>query len=609
MAAGAGLPAALAEFADALPHLVWVTAPDGAVVYASRRAREFAGTAPGEVLGSGWLALVHPDDADRAVAVLQEATATGEPLAAEYRVRRADGVYRWMSARGAPIRGDDGTMRMWVGTLTDIDDQKRLEMELRTAQRNAEESLALIDAVQALAPVGFAFLDTEFRYVRINDSLAETNGAPAANLLGRRVPDVIPWMWPMLGPFYRDVIEKQATFNGIDVSGISGADGQVHHWLASYYPIVVHGDLVGMGVLVLDVTERHHAQRQLEELRALLESSTDCVSLVDTDLRLRYVNKGGRDILGIPYDVDVTGLPGDTLLAPDERERTVREATPVLDAAGRWEGTVRLRHWAGGPDVPVDVSTFYVHDSATGEPVALATVGRDARPRITAANAIEEAHTERQRLLGDLVRAADEERRRIAADVHDDTIQVLAAVDMRLQLLRGRLRDPAAGGDAESAPALVDDVRDLVHDAANRLRGLLFDLEPPSTTRGIATVLELTARQVFEGTGVTVAVTGDVAVEPGGATLSTVYRVAREALSNAFKHAGASRLDITVEGTDRELTVTIDDDGVGPGPATTAPGHLGIVSMRERMELAYGHFELGPRPGGGTRVRLTAPLE
>jgi signal transduction histidine kinase len=65
---------------------------------------------------------------------------------------------------------------------------------------------------------------------------------------------------------------------------------------------------------------------------------------------------------------------------------------------------------------------------------------------------------------------------------------------------------------------------------------------------------------------------------------------------------------VEVTSTGGSVTVTIDDDGKGPGPARTEPGHLGIVSMRERVELARGRFEIGERPGGGTRVRMTVPL-
>jgi signal transduction histidine kinase len=250
----------------------------------------------------------------------------------------------------------------------------------------------------------------------------------------------------------------------------------------------------------------------------------------------------------------------------------------------------------------------------TGDQVAVATVARDARPRLAVTAAVEAAHEERHRLLGELVMAADDERRRIAADVHDDTIQELAAVDMRLQLLRRRLSEGGEGGEgsgeggAARDTALVDDVRSMVHEAAGRLRQLLFDLEPPSMTRGIVTVLDLTARRIFEATDVEVTVTGSPGVEPDAATLSTLYRVAREALNNTYKHAGASHVHVDVSGADGAVTVTIDDDGTGPGAARTAPGHLGIVSMRERVELARGRFEIGERPGGGTRVRMTVPL-
>jgi PAS domain S-box-containing protein len=593
----------IASIADALPHPVWVLRPDGEVAYASRPACAYAGSDTAATRDGGWLPLVHPDDADMA-ATLAARGAGGETATAEVRVRRYDGTYLRMAVHAAPLTVDDGTAA-WVATLTDVEDRRRAEADLHTAQQAAEESGALIDAIQALAPVGFAVLDTEYRYVRINSSLAATNGSTPEELVGRTVPEVLPWLWPRIEPLYRDVIAKRATFHSVPIVGESPAEpGVLRHWLASYYPIVVRGDLIGMGVLALDVSERHRQQQRLEEFHELLESSSEVVALVDTGGRLRYLNRGGRVMLGIAPDADLDGVPGDSLIASADRTRVGAETETALAAHGRWEGTIRLGHRCGGPDVPVDAVVFHVVDSVTGDQVAVATVARDARPRLAVTAAVEAAHEERHRLLGELVMAADDERRRIAADVHDDTIQELAAVDMRLQLLRRRLSE----GAAERDTALVDGVRSMVHEAAGRLRQLLFDLEPPSMSRGIVTVLDLTARRIFDGTDVEVTVTGSPGVEPDAPTLSTLYRVAREALNKTYKHAGASRVHVDVSGADGSVTVTIDDDGTGPGQARSAPGHLGVVSMRERVELARGRFEIGERPGGGTRVRMTVPL-
>ena len=117
--------------AEAVPHIVWVAAPDGSVEYVNTQAADFIGGPREIVYDSNWVDVVHPDDAERAVAGWAEAVRSCAPYELEYRLRRADGEWRWHAVRALPWRGPDGQVAKWVGTATDIEDHKRLEAELR----------------------------------------------------------------------------------------------------------------------------------------------------------------------------------------------------------------------------------------------------------------------------------------------------------------------------------------------------------------------------------------------------------------------------------------------------------------------------------------------
>lgn len=213
----------------------------------------------------------------------------------------------------------------------------------------------------------------------------------------------------------------------------------------------------------------------------------------------------------------------------------------------------------------------------------------------------------RERALSErLVEAQDDERARIAADVHDDSVQACAAVDLRLSALRNRLRDRAP----EEVPA-VEVALDTVHHASLRLRHLLFELETPVLDASLSDGLQDSAAQVFEDTDTAWSVE-----ERGRAPLPqqvrvSAYRIAREAMVNARKHARADRVTVTVDATDRGVQVHVVDDGVGMDHTASARSgrrHSGVVAMRDRALASGGWWRSGPGPGGtGTTVSFFLP--
>lgn len=113
--------------ADSMPQMVWSTLPDGFHDYYNARWYEFTGVPVGSTDGEAWNGMFHPDDQERAWARWRHSLETGELYEIEYRLRRADGIYRWTLGRAAPIRDDQGRITRWFGTCTDIDDLKRME--------------------------------------------------------------------------------------------------------------------------------------------------------------------------------------------------------------------------------------------------------------------------------------------------------------------------------------------------------------------------------------------------------------------------------------------------------------------------------------------------
>ena len=133
--------------ADALPHMVWSTLPDGFHDYFNARWYEFTGMPFGSTDGEGWNGMFHPDDQDRAWEVWRHSLATGEPYEIEYRLRHHSGAYRWTLGRAQPLHDEDGKIIRWIGTCTDIDESKRQTEQVEILSRELSHRIKNIFAV------------------------------------------------------------------------------------------------------------------------------------------------------------------------------------------------------------------------------------------------------------------------------------------------------------------------------------------------------------------------------------------------------------------------------------------------------------------------------
>ena len=214
---------------------------------------------------------------------------------------------------------------------------------------------------------------------------------------------------------------------------------------------------------------------------------------------------------------------------------------------------------------------------------------------------LEEIDRQRRRLLEHVVRATEEERQKIANDVHDDPVQKMIAVKMRLELLR------------KTHPGIedVEQALEVVSGSIISLRHLLFDLRPPildeeGLAPAIRSFLE-NAEPPFRWR-----VDDHTTSQPSAQTRLILYRIAQEALTNARKHSGAERVEVLLTDRDDGVEMEISDDGVGFLPQdaiVAAPGHMGLAAMRERAEMAGGRCELRSLPHAGTTLTMWLPSE
>jgi PAS domain S-box-containing protein len=217
---------------------------------------------------------------------------------------------------------------------------------------------------------------------------------------------------------------------------------------------------------------------------------------------------------------------------------------------------------------------------------------------------------QRTELARRLVVAQEVERSRIAADVHDDSVQALAALDLRLGLLKRQVL-VAAPEIAET----VEELRATVGLVRAGQRDLLFELEPPSPDSHLLAMLQEAASHVFADSDIRCSVTADLTRCPDNRALSQTdrgqaLRIVKEAMLNARKHSGASRVSVKVTPKQNRVDVEVTDDGSGfdTSQSASAPGHRGLANMLDRAMVSGGRCRVASGEGG-TSVRFWMPYD
>ncbi|HST67291.1 MAG TPA: sensor histidine kinase [Mycobacteriales bacterium] len=350
------------------------------------------------------------------------------------------------------------------------------------------------------------------------------------------------------------------------------------------------------------------------------------------------VGSGGR-LLGADWTAVAAGPPH-RLVVRAATARGPAAGSPLTEAQPGPDGVpVPVRLSGAGPDglvlSPVAADgTYAVARSADGVRVLLVLAGVDRPDEPLLGHLLEMAAAalaaQRSATSGTIragLREREEERRRWARELHDDTLQQLGALQVLLtsalsQTLSQAL-SPAPPQALSPAPPqecgpLVDAVRlatELIATQIGNLRHLITELRPAALDDlGLSAPLQALARRTEQLSGVRVTVhvslryaDGEVSTRLVPDVELAVYRVVQEALSNVRRHAGATRATVTVVEDDDSVVAEISDDGRGFDPDRAAG--FGLSGMRERAELAHGRLDVLPvsSAGGGTTVRLVVP--
>jgi PAS domain S-box-containing protein len=540
-----------------------------------------------------WRRVVHPDHHARTTAVIEQVL-RGETTEAEIKL---------MTRAGEPVVVRTVVWPVWdvkrtrvvriYGASADISARLRAEEELR----NSEEFWRLI-VTSAADFICLTDTHGRMRYANRNSPRRTVS-----ELLGTSVFDYIPESHRAgVQAIWADVV--RTTTSRAFETPIAVGDGEVRWQRVSVAPFVRNGRVVGLIHTARDVTDYRNmfeALRRSEALwRSLLDSAPSFVWLLDTDGTVRFANrtlhhKNAEEAAGTSvYDYTA---PEHRDLVRSSIERVVRTGDPQTYEIRGYGMQGRIAWYR------VNLGPLVEEGRVTGL-ISIASLV-DAEKRAQA-----ELRRSRKRMEGlsqRLLKVQEEERRRMAREIHDELGQSLTALRMDLVWMREHLDGASEPGKARIGKAL-----ELVGKTIETVRKLAGDLRPGMLDDlGLVPTLDWQMNEFRERSGTSCEFDcspEDIELDP--ALSVTVFRVFQEALTNVARHAGATRVSVNLRVETGTLELSIQDNGRGiTQQETRSSKSIGLIGIRERVRWCGGRVSICGVAGKGTTVKVRMPID
>ena len=587
---------------DTIPTIVWRKLPDGSADFFNRNFREYTGLSLEDGLGWGWMMnAFHPDD--RLVEEWRTALAAGKPFDKEARLRRADGQYRWFLIRAVPFRDEQGNIVHWYGTSTDIEDLKQAEDRIRLVI-NTIPTMAW-----TLRPDGVV----DF----VNQPWLDYTGLTFEHEIDDATRVVHPEDLPRVVKKW--LADMAAGESSEDEMRLRRADGEFRWFLVRTAPLRdKQGNIVEWYGVSIDIEDRKRAEEalrssereqrliaaQLERERARLVEAQEVAKIGSWEAELQSLNVIWSEQTHRIFETDPSRFHPTRpnfreFIHPEDRAKV--DLALVASLEKRSPSTVEYRIVMPDGRVKILEERWQAFHDEEGKPIRVAGTCRDITERVR-------AEEELRRLSGQLLRLQDEERRRIARDMHDSTGQGLVALATALSQLHASI--PSS---SRRSRKLASECQALAEQCIREIRTLSYLLHPPMLEEaGLEDAIRLFVEGFTKRSGVQV----ELEISPKFGRLDpdvelTLFRVVQESLNNIRRHSGSPRAKIRVARKPQEITLEVSDAGSGiskkqPVQDGEIPFKLGvgIPSMHERMKLIGGQLTIDSS-SSGTTVRVT----
>lgn len=544
-------------------------------------------------MGDDFYQHVHPEDRERIEHAVTEAEENGSPFTAEFRVIHEDGTVRWISATGKFQYTKGGDPVRMLGVAVDVTERKRAEEALLKSEEKFSRAFRE-------SPVALTVTSTrDHRYLDVNVAFEEATGWRRDEVIGRTPFDINIWVDPAERAELATAGLERKTLRNFEVR-YRRKNGSEGVGLASADLIDIDGEPCILSAIV-DITDRKRAEDTLRIKETELAEAQRLAHLgswqFDVDSNSISWSPELRLIHGVGPNVSVPIYEKHHQFFTPESWRRLRETMEHAIRSGEVPQVDLQVVRPDGSKGWISTQGQAVFDS-DGRMVAIHGTTQD----ITERKLAEEAMASIGRRL---IEAHEEERTRIGRELHDDINQRLALLGVELDRWSQRL--PSSPGLQElvshAQQRIIDISRD-VQSLSHRLHSSKLDY------LGLATAANSFCRELSEKGDVRVTFrhAGIPRTLPKEVSLC-LFRVLQEASHNAVKHSGVREFTVDLCGTSEAVELTVTDIGCGfeEQEAFTRQG-LGLISMRERLQLVHGELSIESHQGGGTTIRARVPL-
>ena len=573
--------------ADAAPVLIWMSGPDKLCNYFNQPWLEFTGRPIELELGNGWAEGVHPEDLEPCLDTYTKAFDGRESFKMDYRLRRHDREYRWVLDTGVPRFNPDGFFAGYIGSCIDITERRQAEDAIREGETRYRRIIETTNE-------GVWLLDSKLHTSYVNRQMAEMLRYEPQEMVGRSVFDFY---------FPEDVERKKQVLRGRQQGRREQLDERVRRKDASELWVQVaatpvfkdNGDFDGALAMMSCITERKAAEEALREseerFRLVANNAPVMIWMSGPDKKPTYFNQLWLDFTGLSETELLNGLAG--IVHPEDYLQCHDVYCRGFDQRQPFRKECRLRRHDGQYRWMLDIGVprLYKDGSFAGYIGSCIDV--------TDRKLAEDVLTNMSRKL---VEAQEQERARIARELHDDINQRLAMLAVELEQLQDSPSEVRSSVQElkKHVTEISNDVQALSHELhSSKLEylGVIGGMKSWCTEFGERQGIQIE----FKSTQVEISVAREVGL--------SLFRVLQEALHNAAKHSGVRRVEVQLREDSGEIHLVVSDLGRGFDLETAMQGRgLGLASMQERVRLVNGTIEIQSEPMGGTTIYVRVPL-
>lgn len=557
---------------------------------------------------------IHSDDFARNQAAIDRVLQNGGFYDQQFRVIRPDGTLRWLHSRGKVETGEEGR-RSFVGVVLDITERKHAEEALRESE---ERFRTLADNM------------SQFAWMADQNGWIFWYNRRWFDYTGTTLEDMQGWGWEKVHhpDHLHRVIKKwqhalETGHEWEDTFPLRGQDGHYRWFLSRAVPIRdTNGPVLRWFGTNTDVTDLREAEQAQAHLAAIVTSSDDAIISKDLDGVITSWNQAAERLFGYTAE-EVVGRSVTILMPPEH----LGEEPDILKRIrqGRFVQYETIRRRKDGTLLDISLTVSPIKDEE-GRIIGASKVARDITERRRQEEELrrlkEELEVRVQERTAELLATQgrlmtvtsqlslteQRERRKLARDLHDYLAQMLVVGQMKTGMLKKQLpHNPTSA-------ALLQDLDKVFQQALVYTRTLIAELNPPSLEdSGLLAALKWLGER-FEKDGLRIDVRADCnAVPLVEEQAVVVFQAVRELLFNVMKHSGVGGATVTVTmNEDSFLRVAVADQGIGfssdAWQRSAQPGHLGLVSVRERFRAMGGAVDVESRLGQGTTVTLVLPV-